>query len=66
ESMGGGKTFSVDDMVRILDDPAIKYTTTPEHVMKYAQFMNEIGSLKNRPASIGDLFFDYGDIAAGN
>ncbi|OZI17984.1 ABC transporter substrate-binding protein [Bordetella genomosp. 7] len=66
ESMGGGKTFSVDDMVAILDDPATKYTTTPENVMKYANFMNEIGSLKHRPADIRDLFFDYGDIAAGN
>lgn len=66
ESMGGGKTFSVDDMVAILDDPATKYTTTPENVMKYANFMNDIGSLKNRPADIRDLFFDYGDIAAGN
>ena len=66
DSMGGGKTFSIDDMVRILDDPATKYTTTPEHVMKYAQFMNDIGSLKHRPASIRDLFFDYGAIAEGN
>ena len=65
-SMGGGKTFSIDDMVRILDDPATKYTTTPEHVMKYAQFMNDIGSLKHRPASIRDLFFDYGASAEGN
>src|SRR5690606_25449212 len=52
ESMGGGKTFSVEDMVAILDDPATKYTTSPEHVMKYATFMHEIGSLKNRPQSI--------------
>src|SRR5690606_20987278 len=66
ESMGGGTAFSIDDMVAILDDPATKYTTTPENVMKYANFMNEIGSLKHRPADIRDLFFDYGDIAAGN
>src|SRR3546814_17103921 len=63
--MGGGKTFSIDDMMRILDDPATKYTTTPEHALKSAQFMNDIGSLKHRPASIRDLIFAYGPIAAG-
>lgn len=66
ESMGGGSTFSVDEMVKILDKPEIKYTTRPENVMKYAHFMNEIGSLKNRPASIEELFFRGTDVLSGN
>jgi NitT/TauT family transport system substrate-binding protein len=41
----------------VLDDPRIKFTTTPENVMKYAEFMRGIGSIKNRPASWKDLFF---------
>ena len=66
ESMGGGTAFSADDMVAILKDPATKYTTRPENVMKYANFMNDIGSLKHRPKSITELFFDGSDITSGN
>lgn len=66
ESMGGGTRWSQDDMVAMLGDPAIKYTTAPENVMKYANFMHEIGSLKNKPASIRDLFFPGVDLSSGN
>jgi len=38
----------------------------PENVLKYAAFMNGIGSLKNKPTSISDLFFDTTEIAGGN
>ena len=34
--------------------------------MKYANFMNDIGSLKHRPKSITELFFDGSDITSGN
>jgi len=66
ESMGGAKAGSVDEMMAILADPATKYTTTPENVMKYALFMNDIGSIKNRPKSIAELFFDTADLGSGN
>jgi NitT/TauT family transport system substrate-binding protein len=49
--------FSVDEMTGILQDPAVKFTTTPEHVLKYAEFMHETGSISARPASWKDLFF---------
>jgi len=65
DSMGGG-AGSVGDMLAILNDPTTKYTLQPENVMKYALFMHEIGSLKNRPATIGDLFFSGTDVSAGN
>ena len=41
----------------MLEEPDTRYTTEPENVMTYAAFMHAIGSLKNRPASIDDLFF---------
>jgi NitT/TauT family transport system substrate-binding protein len=41
----------------VLGDPAIHYTTTPQNVMKYAQFMFDIGTIKTRPASWKDMFF---------
>ncbi len=56
-STGGEKGFSVNEIVEVLDDPHVKFTTTPENVMKYATFMHDIGSIKNRPASWKDLFF---------
>ncbi len=66
ESMGGAKAGSVDEMVAILEDPATKYTTAPENVMKYAHFMNDIGSIKNRPKAIEELFFDTAVTGPGN
>ena len=65
ESMGGS-AGSAAEMLAILNDPTTKYTTQPENVMKYALFMHEIGSLKNRPAAIGDLFFSGAEVAQGN
>jgi NitT/TauT family transport system substrate-binding protein len=56
-STGGEKGFSVNEIVEVLNDPHVKFTTTPENVMKYATFMHDVGSLKNQPASWKDLFF---------
>ena len=66
ESMGGSNAGSAEDMIVILNDPTTKYTLKPENVMKYANFMNSIGSLKNKPAAIDELFFKGTDIAGGN
>jgi len=52
---GGGLTK--EEIVEVLNDPHVKFTTTPENVMKYAEFMNDSGSIKNRPGSWKDLFF---------
>lgn len=62
----GGKGWTVEQLVEILDDPLIYYTTKPEGVLKYADFMNSIGTLKNKPTSINELFFSGADIAGGN
>lgn len=51
------KGFSVQEIVDVLGDPHIKFTTTPENTMKYADFMHAIGSIRNRPASWKDMFF---------
>jgi NitT/TauT family transport system substrate-binding protein len=56
-STGGEKGFSVAEIVEVLNDPHVKFTTTPENVMKYATFMQDVGSIKNRPSSWKDLFF---------
>jgi NitT/TauT family transport system substrate-binding protein len=62
----GGKGWTVEELAAMLNDPGIKFTTRPENVMKYAIFMHEIGSLKNAPGSIQDLFFAGVDLSGGN
>ncbi|HWF10668.1 MAG TPA: hypothetical protein VG297_19505 [Bryobacteraceae bacterium] len=51
------KGFSLEEIVDVLNDPHIKFTTTPENLMKYADFMHSIGTIRNRPGSWKDLFF---------
>jgi len=50
--------FSEQELLEVIDDPAVKFTTTPENVMKYAEFMHSTGTLKTRPSSWRDLFFE--------
>jgi NitT/TauT family transport system substrate-binding protein len=58
--------FSLDELLEVIGDPAVKFTTTPENVMKYAEFMHRIGTLKTLPASWKDLFFEEIHGAPGN
>lgn len=65
-STGGEKGFSVAEIVDVLNDPHVKFTTTPENVMKYARFMHDAGSIKNQPSSWKDLFFPEIQAAPGS
>ena len=49
---------SVDDIVAIIADKDYAYTLQPQKVLATAQFMAKIGSVKQTPAAITDLFFD--------
>ncbi|MBS0241217.1 MAG: ABC transporter substrate-binding protein [Proteobacteria bacterium] len=53
----GRKGWSHAEIEEVLKDPEIKFTTTPENYMKYAEFMHAIGSIKTKPASWKDVFF---------
>ena len=46
----------VEAILKMLNDPEIEYTMTPKNVMKYADFLYKIGSIKDKPASWKDLF----------
>jgi len=48
---------SLDEILAVLNDPDIRFTTTPESVMKYAEFMNSTHSIEHAPMSWKDLFF---------
>jgi len=58
--------FSRDEIVALLNDASVKFTTIPENVMKYAEFMHSVGSIKKRPASWKDLFFPEVQDAPGS
>ena len=61
-----GSGFSKEDIAEVVKDPGVKFTTGPENVMKYAEFMHAIGTIKNRPASWKDLFFPEIHSVPGN
>jgi NitT/TauT family transport system substrate-binding protein len=46
------------DIQKILDDPLVEYTMTPKNIVKFIEFKNEIGTMKVKPTSWKDLFFD--------
>ena len=48
---------SVDEIYRMLSDPAMVFTTTPQNVMKYVSFMQKTGAIKAKPESWKVLFF---------
>jgi len=57
---------SADEIERILADPNSKFSTVPEGVMEYANFMSRVGSIKARPADWKELFFPPIQSAAGS
>ena len=52
-----GKGWKMDDLMEVLHDPDIRFTTSPENLMTYANFMADVGSIKNRPKVWQDMFF---------
>jgi NitT/TauT family transport system substrate-binding protein len=48
---------TVEDILAMLNDPQIVFTTTPQNVMKYVNFMLKTGAIKVKPDSWKDLFF---------
>jgi NitT/TauT family transport system substrate-binding protein len=47
---------SVDEVMSMLNDKDTRFSTTPEKVMNFADFMHLAGTIKTKPASWGDLF----------
>jgi len=57
---------SVEDIMRMLENPRVAYTTTPQNVMKFAEFMYRVGTIKVRPQSWKDFFFPNVHALAGS
>ena len=48
---------TVEDIYSMISAKDYAYTLTPQKVYKTAEFMNKIGTVKRKPASVKDLFF---------
>jgi NitT/TauT family transport system substrate-binding protein len=49
--------LSVDDVLKVLEDPRISFGTPPHGIMKYARFMSSTGSLGRLPEDWREVFF---------
>ena len=48
---------SLDNILKMLNDPEIRFTTTPDNTMKYVDFMHKVGSIKVKPESWKEMYF---------
>jgi NitT/TauT family transport system substrate-binding protein len=62
----GGGGFNVDELVEVLADPDIRFGTVPEGIMRYAEFMHGVDSIRVQPSSWQDLFFPELHAAPGS
>jgi NitT/TauT family transport system substrate-binding protein len=58
--------LSVAAVEKLIRDPENSFTTTPQNIMKYADFMHKVGTVENLPASWKDLFFSEIHAASGS
>jgi len=55
--ISGDKKSTLAEIQNQLEDKNIVFSTRPYNIMKYAEFMFESGSIKNKPTSWKDVFF---------
>ncbi len=55
-SMTGDTRDTLDEVTRMVADPDSVYTTTPQAVMQFVEFMHKVGRIKRMPGSWKDLF----------
>ena len=58
--------MAVNAVEQIIRDPENVFTTTPQNIMKYANFMHKVGTVEHLPESWKDLFFSEIHPAAGS
>ena len=52
-----GTKETVEDLLKMMEDPLVEYTLTPKSTMKTAEFMAKVGTIREKPSSWKDLFF---------
>jgi NitT/TauT family transport system substrate-binding protein len=51
-----GKKSDIPSYVTMLNDPDLAFSPAPSGIMKYAEFMRKIGTIKSEPSSWKDMF----------
>jgi len=64
--VSGDKRTTQAEMLDMLNDPEIRFTTTPFNTMKWVDFMYRVKSIKNKPDAWKDLFFPEAGNLAGS
>lgn len=57
---------SRDLVLKVIKNPEVQFTTTPQNTFVLAEFMHRVGAIKNQPKSVHDYFFDDPHSKAGN
>jgi NitT/TauT family transport system substrate-binding protein len=60
------KKNTADDLVAMISDPDIDYTTAPANLMKHVEFMHKVGRIKHLAKSWKDMFFVEAHDLSGN
>ena len=58
--------MALDFATEVVSAPQVRWTLVPEHTMKFADFMYEVGTIKTKPESWKDLFFPEIDSLPGS
>jgi NitT/TauT family transport system substrate-binding protein len=60
------KSTTVEDVAALITASGFTFTRTPNGVMNLVGFMNRVGTVKTKPGSWKDLFFDEAHALPGN
>ena len=56
-TMSNDKKSTVEEILVLITDADTTYAPTPRSVMRFATFMHQTGTLKNKPGEWSDVFF---------
>nr|WP_050478361.1 ABC transporter substrate-binding protein [Herbaspirillum rhizosphaerae] len=55
-----------DLLLKIIKNPEVQFKITPQNTYPLAEFMQRVGAIKNKPASVKEYFFDDAHINGGS
>ena len=53
-------------LIKVITNPQVQFKLAPENTYPLAEFMHQVGAIKNKPASARDYFFDDAATAQGS
>lgn len=53
-------------VLKIIKDPKVQFRVAPQNTLGLAQFLHQVGAIRNKPASWKDYFFVHPAIASGS